>query len=106
VLAASDAGRAVFVTSSVARTPRAYWGAYAATKAAMESLVRCWADETENTSLRINLFDPGATATRMRATAFPGEDPRTLATPEARAEELVSLCLPDVTRHGELLRAA
>jgi NAD(P)-dependent dehydrogenase (short-subunit alcohol dehydrogenase family) len=106
VLAASDAGRAVFVTSSVARTPRAYWGAYAATKAAMESLVRCWADEVENTSLRVNLFDPGATATRMRATAFPGEDPRTLKPAEARAAELVALCLPDVTRHGELLRAA
>jgi NAD(P)-dependent dehydrogenase (short-subunit alcohol dehydrogenase family) len=106
LLAASDAGRAVFVTSSVARKPRAYWGAYAATKAAMEVLVRCWADEVENTKLRINLFDPGATATRMRATAFPGEDPRTLQGPEARAEELVGLCLPEVTRHGELLRAA
>jgi NAD(P)-dependent dehydrogenase (short-subunit alcohol dehydrogenase family) len=106
VLAASDAGRAVFVTSSVARTPRAYWGAYAATKAAMESLVRCWADEVENTPLRVNLFDPGATATRMRAAAFPGEDPRTLKPADSRAEELVALCLPDVTRHGELLRAA
>jgi NAD(P)-dependent dehydrogenase (short-subunit alcohol dehydrogenase family) len=106
VLAASDAGRAVFVTSSLARKPRAYWGAYAATKAAMEMLVRCWADEVENTPLRINLFDPGATATRMRATAFPGEDPRTLKGPEARAEELVRLCLPDEVRHGELLRAA
>jgi hypothetical protein len=52
------------------------------------------------------LFDPGATATRMRATAFPGEDPRTLKGPEARAEELVRLCLPDEVRHGELLRAA
>jgi NAD(P)-dependent dehydrogenase (short-subunit alcohol dehydrogenase family) len=106
VLAASDAGRAVFVTSSVARTPRAYWGAYAATKAAMEMLVRCWADEVENTALRVNLFDPGATATRMRATAFPGEDPRTLQTPEARAEELVGFCLPDETRHGVLVRAS
>ena len=106
VLAASDAGRAVFVTSSVARSARAYWGAYAATKAAMETLVRCWADEVENTNLRINLFDPGATATRMRAAAFPGEDPGTLAGPDARAAELVALCMPDVTRHGELLRAA
>jgi NAD(P)-dependent dehydrogenase (short-subunit alcohol dehydrogenase family) len=106
VLQASDAGRAVFVTSSVARTPRAYWGAYAASKAAMEMLVRCWADEVENTALRVNLFDPGATATRMRATAFPGEDPRTLPTPQSRAEALVALCLPDATRHGDLLRAA
>jgi NAD(P)-dependent dehydrogenase (short-subunit alcohol dehydrogenase family) len=106
VLAASDAGRAVFVTSSVARKPRAYWGAYAATKAAMESLVRCWADEVENTPLRVNLFDPGATATRMRAAAFPGEDPRTLKPACSRAEELVALCLPGLARHGELLRAA
>jgi NAD(P)-dependent dehydrogenase (short-subunit alcohol dehydrogenase family) len=106
VLQASESGRAVFVTSSVARAPRAYWGAYAASKAAMEALVRCWADEVESTALRVNLFDPGATATRMRAAAFPGEDPRTLKSPAARAEELVALCLPDVTRHGELLRAA
>lgn len=106
VLAASDAGRAVFVTSSLARAPRAYWGAYAATKAAMESLVRCWADEVETTSLRVNLFDPGRTATRMRATAFPGEDPRTLPRPEERARALLELCLPDETRHGALLRAA
>ncbi len=106
VLAAADAGRAVFVTSSVARTPRAYWGAYAATKAAMEMLVRCWADEVENTPLRVNLFDPGATATRMRATAFPGEDPRTLPGPESRAAELVGLCLPSFSGHGSLLRAA
>jgi len=105
VLAASDAGRAVFVTSSVARTARAYWGAYAASKAAMETLVRCWADETDSTPLRINIFDPGRTATRMRATAFPGEDPRTLPTPQARAAALVKLCLPAETRHGEVIVA-
>ncbi len=105
VLAASDAGRAVFVTSSVARTARAYWGAYAASKAAMETLVRCWADETDSTPLRINIFDPGRTATRMRATAFPGEDPRTLPTPQARAAALVTLCLPAETRHGEVIVA-
>jgi NAD(P)-dependent dehydrogenase (short-subunit alcohol dehydrogenase family) len=105
VLAASDAGRAVFVTSSVARTARAYWGAYAASKAAMETLVRCWADETDATPLRINIFDPGRTATRMRAMAFPGEDPRTLPTPQARAAALVKLCLPGETRHGEVVTA-
>ena len=106
VLTASTAGRAVFVTSSLARKPRAYWGAYAASKAAMEMLVLCWADEVENTSLRVNLFDPGATATRMRASAFPGEDPRTLPGPELRAAELVALCLPSFSGHGALLRAA
>ncbi len=106
LLAASDAGRAVFVTSSVARTPRAYWGAYGATKAGMENLVLSWADEVEKTALRINLFDPGRTATRMRAQAFPGEDPNTLPQPADVAKGLVALCLPDVTAHGTLVRSA
>jgi NAD(P)-dependent dehydrogenase (short-subunit alcohol dehydrogenase family) len=105
LLAASDAGRAVFVTSRVAREPQAYWGAYAATKAAMETLVRTWADETEGTPLRINIFDPGRTATRMRAAAFPGEDPRTLPPPASRAAALALLCLPAETRHGTIVRA-
>ena len=104
VLAASDAGRAVFVTSSVATRPRAFWGAYAATKAGMEMLVRTWADETDTSALRINLFDPGRTATRMRAMAFPGEDPNTLPTPASVAERLVPLCLPSELRHGETVR--
>jgi NAD(P)-dependent dehydrogenase (short-subunit alcohol dehydrogenase family) len=105
LLAASDAGRAVFVTSRVAREPQAYWGAYAATKAAMDTLVRCWADEVDGTALRVNIFDPGRTATRMRATAFPGEDPRTLPKPEARASELALLCLPGEARHGQIVRS-
>jgi NAD(P)-dependent dehydrogenase (short-subunit alcohol dehydrogenase family) len=104
VLAASDAGRAVFVTSSVATRPRAFWGAYAASKAGMEMLVRTWADETDTSALRINLFDPGRTATRMRAMAFPGEDPNTLPTPASVAERLVPLCLPSELRHGETVR--
>jgi len=105
VLNASDAGRAVFVTSHVAETPRAYWGSYAASKAGMEALVRCWADEVSGTNLRVNIFDPGRTATRMRAMAYPGEDPRTLPAPEDRAAELAALCLPSETRHGQVMRA-
>ena len=104
VLAASDSGRAVFVTSSVARTPRAFWASYAATKAGMENLVLCWADEVENTSLRVNLFDPGRAATRLRAQAFPGENPNTLPSPDEVAKSLVALCLPDMRQHGALLR--
>jgi NAD(P)-dependent dehydrogenase (short-subunit alcohol dehydrogenase family) len=104
VLAASDAGRAVFVTSRVAREPQAYWGAYAATKSAMETMVHCWAEEVENSPLRVNIFDPGRTATRMRATAFPGEDPRTLPTAQARAAVLVELCLPGETRHNQVVK--
>jgi NAD(P)-dependent dehydrogenase (short-subunit alcohol dehydrogenase family) len=105
VLAASDAGRAVFVSTTVASKPRAYWAAYSASKAAMETLVKCWADETENSALRINLFNPGPTATRMRATAYPGEDPNTLPRPETRAEALLPLCLPSETRHGQVIVA-
>ena len=104
LLAASDAGRAVFVTSSVARSPRAFWGAYGATKAGMENLVLSWADEVETTALRVNLYDPGRTATRMRAQAFPGEDPNTLPTPADVARTLVELCAPDATQHGQLMR--
>ena len=104
VLLASDAGRAVFVTSGVARAPRAFWGAYGSTKAAMENLVLSWADEVENTALRVNLFDPGPTATRMRAQAFPGEDPNTLPTPAMVAEQLRSTCMPNCAAHGSLVR--
>jgi NAD(P)-dependent dehydrogenase (short-subunit alcohol dehydrogenase family) len=104
VLLASDAGRAVFVTTSVARAPRAFWGAYGATKAGMENLVLSWADEVEKTALRVNLFDPGKTATRMRAQAFPGEDPNTLPVPADVARDLVALCLPGEAGQGTLTR--
>ena len=104
-LLAADAGRAVFLTSNVARSPRAYWGAYASTKAAMESLVLSWADEVENAPLRVNLFNPGRTATRMRAQAYPGEDPRTIQTPEQAAAAMLPLCLPSEQRHAALIEA-
>jgi NAD(P)-dependent dehydrogenase (short-subunit alcohol dehydrogenase family) len=104
-LVAAPAGRAVFVTSKVARHPRAFWGTYGATKAGMENLVLSWADEVEQTRLRINLFDPGATATRMRAAAYPGEDPATLKKPADVAPALAALCLPQETRHGALVSA-
>ncbi len=103
LLVSAPAGRAVFVSSTVARDPRAFWGAYGATKAAMENLVLSWAQEVETTALRINLFNPGGTATRMRAQAFPGEDPNTLPQPSDVAPVLVKLCLPDVQAHGSLV---
>ncbi len=105
LLLASDAGRAVFVTSSVARAPRAFWGAYGATKAGMENLVLSWADEVENTPLRVSLFDPGRTATRMRAQAFPGEDPNTLPQPGDVAQRAIAMCMPDWVAQGTLIRA-
>lgn len=105
LLVAADAGRAVFLTSSVARHPRAFWGAYGATKAALENLVLAWADEISAGNARINLFDPGKTATRMRAMAFPGEDPTTLQTPAAVAPLIAALCRAEEQRHGALVEA-
>ena len=99
----SDTPRAVFVTSSVARKPRAFWGPYQAAKAGMEALVIGWADENENMKLRANIFDPGGTRTGMRAEAMPGEDPMTLPTPEEVAAELVKLVSPSETRTGQLV---
>jgi NAD(P)-dependent dehydrogenase (short-subunit alcohol dehydrogenase family) len=104
LLLAGDAGRAVFVTSRIVTRPTAYWGAYGATKAALEHLVRVWAEETRRTRLRVNLFDPGVVATKLRATAMPGEDPAALPKPEDVAPALADLCEPAETRHGEVVR--
>jgi len=102
LLRQSEAGRAVFVTSGVAAHARAYWGPYSASKAALEALVRTYAEETASTKVRANLFAPGPTRTRMYASAFPGIDPLTLPTPEEVAETLVPLCLPDFAETGKL----
>ncbi|PWS35388.1 oxidoreductase [Falsiroseomonas bella] len=99
-LRASDAGRAVFVTTGRVLRPKAYWGMYGAAKAGMEHLVQTWAQEVEKTPLRVNLADPGIVATKMRALAFPGEDPATLPTPAAVAPGIAALCLPSETRSG------
>lgn len=104
LLLASDAGRAVFVTSGVAGG-RAYWGAYAVTKTGLEALVRTWAQETEKTSMRINVVNPGAVRTSMRAKAYPAEDPMTLRPPKDVTEIFVELAEPGCTRHGEVLSA-
>ena len=103
LLRKADAGRAVFLTPDRARTPKAYWGAYGATKAAMEHLVLTWADEVKTTSLHVNLFDPGPTASRMRSQAMPGEDPSTLPQPADVAPVLAALCLPTEQRHATLV---
>jgi NAD(P)-dependent dehydrogenase (short-subunit alcohol dehydrogenase family) len=100
------AGRAVFVTDERAQAPKAYWGAYGATKSAMEHLVLTWADEVRTTRLRVNLFDPGVVATRLRASAMPGEDPGSLPKPEDVAPRLAALCLPTEQRHSGILTGA
>ncbi|MDB5567047.1 MAG: short-chain dehydrogenase/reductase [Tardiphaga sp.] len=101
LLKLSDAGRAVFVTSGSASKVPAYRGPYAASKAALEALVRVWAAETATTPIRANLFNPGPVRTRMRATVMPGEDPATLPTPEQVAEFIVPLLLPSWSETGK-----
>jgi short-subunit dehydrogenase len=92
LLRKSDKGRLIAVTSSVGRAPRAYWGAYGASKAALETLVLAYGEEVRNTSaVRIAVVDPGATATKMRQRAYPGEDQATLKSPSAVADAIVRL---------------
>jgi NAD(P)-dependent dehydrogenase (short-subunit alcohol dehydrogenase family) len=105
LLRASDAGRVIFVSSSAAEGYRAYWGAYAATKAALESLARTYKSETEQTSVRVNIVDPGKTRTKMRAAAFPGEKPETLKAPDDITGVFLDLAMPGCSRNGERLRA-
>jgi NAD(P)-dependent dehydrogenase (short-subunit alcohol dehydrogenase family) len=103
-LRAAPAGRAVFLTTGRAAQPRAYWGAYGATKAGMEHLVLTWAQEVAGTALRVNLLDPGVVATRLRAMAMPGEDPSGLAKPADVAPAIAALCGEAEGRHGAILR--
>ncbi len=103
LLRLSDAGRAIFVTSDVGARP--YWGAYAVSKAALETLVRIYAAEVAKTSVRVNLLDPGAIRTAMRAQAFPGEDPMTLQAAESITDLFVELATPACTRNGERIQA-
>jgi NAD(P)-dependent dehydrogenase (short-subunit alcohol dehydrogenase family) len=98
----SDAGRAVFITSGAATNARAYAGPYSVSKAALNTLARTYAAETSATPVRVNLFNPGPTRTRMRAQIMPGEDPMTLPTPEQVAEKIVDLCLPSFSETGKL----
>lgn len=102
LLQKSPHGRALIMSSSVAHTARPFWSAYAASKAAVEVLARCWAEETKQTPLRINIVNPGATRTEMRAKAMPGEDPMDLPSPEEVARAIVPLVAPDLEETGQL----
>lgn len=101
LLKAADAGRAVFVTSRAVQNLRPYWGTYSASKAALDALVKTYANECASSRVRVNLFSPGPVRTGMRARAFPGEDPMKLPAPEDIAPEIVDLALPAETRNGE-----
>ncbi|RIJ27862.1 SDR family NAD(P)-dependent oxidoreductase [Henriciella mobilis] len=101
LLQRSEAPRAVFISSGVVPRPRAFWGPYQASKMGLEGLAYAWADENENLPLRVNIFDPGATRTGMRAEAMPSEDPNTLPPPEDVVKQLVPLLEESETRTGE-----
>jgi len=106
LLRRAEAGRAILVTSAAARQPKAYWGAYAVTKSALETMTRVWAAELAKSDVRVNLLSPGATRTEMRAKAFPGEDPLSLKTPDDVTDAFLELASPACTRHGELIEVA
>lgn len=106
LLRAAPAGRAVFVTDGGAGPGRAYWGGYAATKAALEALVLAYAAELRLTQVRVNLVDPGPMQTRLRAQAYPGERPGTVPDPAALAPAVVDLLLPGCLHMGEIVRLA
>ncbi len=105
LLRLSDAGRAIFVTSGAGDGRHPYWGAYAVSKGALEIMAKTWAVEVENTKMRVNLINPGATRTGMRAEAFPGEDPMALPSAEEIAQAFVPPAEASWTRNGERLSA-
>ena len=104
LLRKADAGRAIFITTGLAKSPRAFWGPYAATKAGLESIVGCYAQEVEHTNVRCILLEPGPMRTRLRAAAYPGENPDDLTPPEAIAPLIVELARSDVAPPTDIVR--
>jgi NAD(P)-dependent dehydrogenase (short-subunit alcohol dehydrogenase family) len=106
LLRASPAAHVVALTSSVATAPRAYWGAYAASKAALETLVDCYAQEVENiAAVSCLIVDPRGTRTKMRATAFPGEDPLSLPEPEKKAAQIIEYIKQSTKKRDRIILA-
>lgn len=105
LLRQSDCARAILLSSGIVHHPRAFWGVYASSKAAFEVLGRCWADELKQSTVKVNMANPGATRTAMRAQAMPGEDPQTLPTAEEIASRIVSLASPKLEENGRLFQA-
>lgn len=103
LLKRSDAGRAVFLTSGAAQKCKAYWGGYSVTKAALDALVKTWANELNETSVRVNLLSPGPMHTLMRRKAMPGEDPAVLPDPSVLAPLFIELSSPECNRQGEII---
>ena len=103
LLRRSPAGRVLFVTSGAARKNHPFWGGYAMSKAALESLALTYAAECEGTNIKVNLFNPGPVRTAMRAKAMPGEDPDSLPKPDALAPLIVEMLSPTFEKNGELV---
>jgi NAD(P)-dependent dehydrogenase (short-subunit alcohol dehydrogenase family) len=99
-------GRAIFVTSGLAYKCDPYWGTYSISKAALEAMVKTYAGEMATTTVRANCFSPGATRTKMRATAMPGEDPMTLPTADEVAAQIVPMCMENFTDNGAVYKYA
>lgn len=102
LLRQSVAGRAVFVSSSAARSARPFWGLYAASKAAVDAMAKSYAGEVAQSKVKVNVFYPGAVRTAMRAKAMPGENPETLPSPADIAPKLVDLLSPGLKENGRL----
>jgi len=100
----AEAGRAIFVTCAVTSAVHPYWGAYAASKAGLETLARTYAGEVSKTPLRVNLLDPGIVRTKLRGAAFPLEDPAKLRAPDDVTDPFVELAAASCARHGETVR--
>jgi NAD(P)-dependent dehydrogenase (short-subunit alcohol dehydrogenase family) len=105
LLKKSDAGRAIILSSNAAHSAKAYWGPYAASKAAIETLTRSWAAEIQDSPMRVNACDPGATRTAMRAQAMPGENPNNLPHPSEIATNILPLADPGLRETGLIWRA-
>ena len=103
LLLESEYGRAIFLTSGASQGYRPFWGAYAITKAGLDSMVRAWSSEMEETNLNVNLYDPGATKTQMRARAYPGENPNILKDPDEIAKDILKICNKNFIKNGERL---
>lgn len=102
LLRASDAGRAVFISCSAAHSCKAFWGPYAASKAALEAFVRVYAAECENTKIRVNIADAGVARTALRAQAMPGENKWSLPDPSIPAAHIVNMLMPEMTKNGKI----
>lgn len=105
LLRASDAGRAIFVSSSVGHQARAYWGTYAVSKAGLEMTAGIYAEETKNTTVRVNMINPGGTRTSMRAAAMPGENPEDVKAPDAITHLFLELASPAYDKTGQMIEA-